>query len=89
MSKVTVNFSASVQEGIPSEIRSCKPYVFQHKETGRKCVALKTGMGSFIFFGDDEGDISYTSESEASIQWVDDKYSVLHGEKATVLLEVD
>ena len=89
MSKVTVNFSAGVQEGIPSEIRSCKPYVFQHKETGRKCVALKTGMDSFIFFGDDGQDITYTPESQTSIQWVDDNYVVLYGEKATVLLEVD
>lgn len=89
MSKVTVSFSASVQEGIPSEIRSCKPYVFQHKETGRKCVALKTGMDCFIFFGDDGQYITYTSESKTSIQWVDDNYVVLYGEKATVLLEVD
>lgn len=89
MSKITVNFSTPVQEGIPSEIRSCKPYVFQHKGTGRKCVALKTGMGSFIFFGDGDQDITYTAESEQSIQWVDDNYVVLCGEQATVLLEVD
>lgn len=89
MSKVTVSFSASVQEGIPSEIRSCKPYVFQHKETGRKYVALKTGMDCFIFFGVDGQDITYTPESKTSIQWVDDNYVVLYGEKATVLLEVD
>lgn len=89
MSKVTVDIRTHVQGGIPSQIRSCLPYVFQHKETGRKCVALKTGMCSFIFFGDDDGGISYTPESEASIQWVDDKYLVLHGEKATVTLEVE
>lgn len=89
MSKVTVDIRTHVQEGIPSQIPSCQPYVFQHKGTGKKCVALKTGRDSFIFFGDDDGDISYTSESKASIQWVDDNYVVLYGEKATVLLEVD
>ena len=87
MSKVTINFSTHVQEGIPSQMHSCKLYVLKHKETGTKCVALKTGMDSFIFFGD--GDITYTSESEESVQWVDDHYVVLYGEKATVLLEVD
>ena len=88
MSKVTVNISTRVQKGIPSQIPSCQPYVFQHKETGKKCVALKTGMDSFIFFGADL-DISYTSEFKESIQWVDANYVVLYGEKATVLLEVD
>ena len=89
MSKVTINFSTPVQDGTPSEIRCCQPYVFQRKETGKKCVALKTGMDSFIFFGDGDIDITYTSESKESIQWVDDHYVVLYGEKATVLLEVD
>lgn len=81
MSKVTVNVSTHVQEGIPSKIPSCQPYVFQKKETGKKCVALKTGMGSFILFGDNL-DISYTAESKESVQWVDDNYVVLYGEKS-------
>lgn len=89
MSKVTINFSTPVQEGTPSQIRYCQPYVFRRKETGKKCVALKTGMDSFIFFGDGDTDITYTCESKESIQWVDDHYVVLYGEKATVLLEVD
>ena len=88
MSKVTINFNQTAREGVPSDMMSCQPCVLQRKDTGEKCVALKTGMGSFIFFGDNE-DISYTSESEESIQWVDDNYVVLYGEKATVLLEVD
>lgn len=90
MSKVTVNIKEVQQvELIPSLVRINTPHILANKKTGRKYVAIRLGNNSFVFFGDDGEDISYTSERQESVEWVDANYIVCVGVKATVTLEVD
>ena len=90
MSKVTVNIDKAEQEDLcPSRMPANTPRVLANKKTQEKCVAIRLGNGSFVFFGDAGLDISYTKAGSSCAEWVDEHYIVCVGVKATVTLEVD
>lgn len=69
----------------PSAMPICVPFLVQEKD-GYKHVVILTGSGAFIFFSE-EGACSYTRENEK--HWVDENFTVVEGEKATVTLNVE
>lgn len=90
MSKVLVNIGNVKQEDLcPSRMPVNTPQVLANKKTQDKCVAIRLGNGSFVFFGDEGIDISYTTAGSRGTEWVDKHYVVCVGVKATVTLEVD
>ena len=90
MSKVLVNIGNAGQEDLcPSRMPVHTPRVLANKKTQEKCVAIRLGNGSFVYFGDGGIDISYTTASSRGTEWVDEHYIVCVGVKATVTLEVD
>ena len=90
MSKVLVNIRKAEQEGLrPSRMPVHTPRVLANKRTQEECIAIRLGNGSFVFFGDEDIDISYASASSESDEWVDKHYTVCVGVKATITLEVD
>lgn len=90
MSKVLVTIDKAEQEDLcPSRMPVHTPRVLANKKTQEKCVAIRLGNGSFVYFGDAGLDISYTTAGSRGTEWVDEHYVVCVGVKATVTLEVD
>ncbi len=67
MSKVLVNIDKAEQGDLcPSRMPVHTPQVLANKKTQEKCVAIRLGNGSFVYFGDEGLDVSTLQP----VQWV-------------------
>lgn len=86
MQKIKVEFkNQKPNPKKPSAMPIYVPFLVEEKG-GYKHVVILIGSGAFIFFSED-GTCSYAQENEK--HWVDENFTVVEGEKATVTLTVE